>query len=92
MITTIKRSYYWSELKIDIAEFISKCIECQQVNIEFRNPMGLLQPIPIPECKWEVISMGFIIGFPRTSKKYDVIMVMVDKLSKEAQFIVFKSK
>jgi hypothetical protein len=35
--------------------------------------------------------MDFITGFPRIVKQHDAIMVMVDKLSKEAHFIPAKS-
>jgi hypothetical protein len=34
--------------------------------------------------------MDFITGFPRTSKKHDAIMVVVDKLIKDAHFIHMK--
>lgn len=50
-----------------------------------------MQPIPIPEWKWEVIYIGFITGFPKTSKQNDEIMVVVDKLSKVAHFVAVKS-
>ena len=43
------------------------------------------------EWKWEVISMDFIIGLPRTSKQHDAIMVAIDKLSKVSHFVVVKS-
>jgi hypothetical protein len=51
----------------------------------------LLQPLPIPEWKWETISMDFIIGLPKSSKQNDAIMVVVEKLSKYAHFIPVKS-
>jgi hypothetical protein len=51
----------------------------------------LLQPLPIPEWKWETISMDFIIGLPKSSKQNDSIMVVVDKLSKSAHFVPVKS-
>jgi hypothetical protein len=52
------------------------------VKVEHRHPIRLLQSIQIPLWKWEVISMDFITGFPKTVKKHDAIMVVVDKLSK----------
>ena len=55
------------------------------------TPAGLLQPLPIPEWKWEVISLDFITGLPLTKKKHDSIMVVVDKLSKLVHFILVKS-
>jgi len=44
--------------------------------------MTFLQPIPILEWKLENISMEFIIGFPKEPRKYDAIIVVVEKLSK----------
>jgi hypothetical protein len=46
-----------------------------------------LQPLPISEWKRETISLDFIIGFPRTQKSKDSIMVVIDKISKFAHFI-----
>eukprot|EP00253_Pinus_taeda_P034845 PITA_34845 len=65
--------------------------ECQQVKIEHQHPAGLLQPLPIPEWKWEVITMDFITGLPKSKKGNDSIMVVVDKLSKSAHFIPVQS-
>jgi hypothetical protein len=78
-------------MKQDISQYIVKCLECQQVKVEHRHPVGLLQPLQIPEWKWEVISMDFITGLPKTTKQHDAIMVVVDKLSKETHFIPIKS-
>jgi hypothetical protein len=51
----------------------------------------LLQPLPIPEWKWETISMDFITGLPKLTKQNDAIMVMVEKLSMFSLFIPVKS-
>jgi hypothetical protein len=59
--------------------------------VEHRHPTRLLHPLPIPEWKWETISMDFITGLPTSTKKNDAIMVVVDKLSKSAHFIPIKS-
>ena len=50
-----------------------------------------MHPLPVPEWKWEVISMDFIIGLPMTWRQHDSIMVVVDRLTKETKFIPVKS-
>jgi hypothetical protein len=60
------------------------------VKDEHSNPTSLLQPLPIPEKKWEVITMDFITGLPRTNKQHDSILLVVDKLTKVAHFVPMK--
>eukprot|EP00253_Pinus_taeda_P011178 PITA_11178 len=91
MITAIRKEYFWPGMKKDIAEYLARCLECQQIKAEHQHPAGLLQPLPIPEWKWEIISMDFIAGLPKTKKGNDSIMVIVDKLSKAAHFIPVQS-
>jgi transposase InsO family protein len=47
--------------------------------------------LPIPEKKWEVITVDFITGLPKTNKQHDSIMVVVDKLTKVAHFVPMKT-
>jgi hypothetical protein len=51
------------------------------------KPGGLLQLLSIPEWKWADISMDFIMGLPMTARKFDSILVIVDRLSKSVHFI-----
>ena len=90
-VAVIKSHYFWPGMKKEIAEYIARCMEFQKVKAEHRHPSGLLQPLPIPEWKWEVVTMDFIKGLPRTGKQHDSIMVVVDKLTKDAHFIPLKT-
>jgi hypothetical protein len=78
-------------MKKDIFDHMDKCLECQQFKVEHQHPTGLLHPLSITEWKWETISMDFITGLPKTTIQNDVIMVVVDKLSKVYHFILVKS-
>jgi hypothetical protein len=67
------------------------CAMCQRVKAEHQRPGGLLHPLKIPEWKWEEIGMDFITGLPRTSKAYDSLWVIVERLTKVAHFILVKT-
>jgi hypothetical protein len=77
-------------LKRDVATHVALCDVCQRVKAEHQRPAGLLQPLKVPEWKWEEISMDFIVGLPRTRDGYDSILVIVD-LTKVAHFIPVKT-
>jgi hypothetical protein len=67
-IAIVKSQYYWPGMKKEIVDFISKCLACQKVKDEHRHPIGLLQPFPIPEWKWEVVTMDFITKLPKNQQ------------------------
>ena len=90
-ITMLRKEYFWPNMKTELAEYIAICFEFQQVKTEHQHPAGLLQPLPIPSWKWEIISLDFVIGLPRNQILNDSIMVVVDKLSKAAHFIPVKT-
>lgn len=87
MYVDIRETYWWRGMKGDIARFVAQCDVCQRVKIEHQKPSGLLQPLPVPEWKWEEISMDFINGLPKTPRGNDSIWVIVDRLTKVAHFI-----
>ncbi|WRX07784.1 Integrase zinc-binding domain - like 1 [Theobroma cacao] len=60
MYQDLKEVYWWEGLKKDVAEFVSKCLVCQQVKVEHQRPVRLLQLLPMPEWKWEHITMDFV--------------------------------
>ncbi|TYK25733.1 pol protein [Cucumis melo var. makuwa] len=62
MYQDLKRVYWWRNMKREVAEFVSRCLVCQQVKAPRQKPAGLLQPLSIPEWKWENVSMDFITG------------------------------
>ncbi|KAL0537629.1 hypothetical protein IC582_026612 [Cucumis melo] len=91
MYQDLKRVYWWRNMKREAAEFVSRCLVFQQVKAPRQKPAGLLQPLSIPEWKWENVSMDFITGLPRTLRGFTVIWVVVDRLTKSAHFVPGKS-
>jgi hypothetical protein len=67
------------------------CDTCHRVKAKHQRPVRLLQPLKIPEWKWEEIGMDFIVGLPRTQAGYDSIWVIVDHFTKVAHFILVKT-
>ena len=77
-------------MKADIATFVSKCLTCAKVKVEYQKPSGLLQQPEIPEWKWERITMDFIAKLPKTTGGFDSVRVIVDRLTKAAHFLPIK--
>jgi hypothetical protein len=88
MYYDLKERFWWYGMKCSVAEYVAICDTCQRVKAEHQRLAGLLQPLKIPEWKWEEITMDFIVGLPRTQKGYNSIWVVVDRLTKVAHFIL----
>jgi hypothetical protein len=80
MYQDLKVSYWWYGIKCEVAEYVALCDTCQRVKVEHQCPARLLQPLKVPEWKWEEIGIDFIVGLPRTQRGYDSIWVIVDRL------------
>jgi ribonuclease HI len=91
MIQDLKQRFWWTRMKREIARYIIECDVCQRVKAVHLKPTGTLQPLPIPSWKWENIGMDFITGLPKTTKGYDCIWVIVDRLTKLAHFLPVKT-
>jgi hypothetical protein len=91
MYHDLKSRYWWYKMKRAVAEYLALCDNCQRVKAERQRPAGLLQPLKIPQWKWEEISMDFIVELPTTPSGYDSILVIVDRFLKVAHFIPLKT-
>ncbi|KAD7117227.1 hypothetical protein E3N88_04495 [Mikania micrantha] len=90
MYHDLKVLYWWPHMKAGIATYVSKCLTCAKVKVEYQKPSGLLTQPEIPMWKWEQISMDFITKLPRTPSGCDTIWVIVDRLTKSAHFLAIK--
>jgi hypothetical protein len=82
----IKQLFFWTGMKADIYSYIHSCTVCQQAKPDRAKYPGLLQPLPVPSVSWEIISMDFVEGLPKSGAA-NAILVVVDKFSKFAHFI-----
>ncbi|GJY50017.1 putative reverse transcriptase domain-containing protein [Tanacetum coccineum] len=92
MYQDLKKLYWWPNMKAEIATYVSKCLTCAKVKIEYQKPSGLLVQPEIPKWKWENITMDFVTKLPRTAAGQDTIWVIVDRLTKSAHFLPMREK
>lgn len=85
----VKNLFYWRGLKQDVESFVKQCDICQHAKHSHDHPAGLLQPLPIPEGAWQDWSIDFVEGLPLVDG-YSVILVVVDRLTKYAHFLLAK--
>jgi hypothetical protein len=70
MYQDLKKRFWWYGMKREIAEYVVVCDSCQRIKSEHQRPASLLQPLQIPQWKWDEIRMDFIVGLPRTRTGY----------------------
>ena len=66
---------------------MASCLVCQKAKIEHQRSGGTLEPLDIPQWKWDNIFMDFVTHLSRSVKGYDSIWIIVDRLTKCAHFL-----
>jgi hypothetical protein len=62
MYQDLKENFLWSNMKVDIAKYVSACDTCHRMKASHLKSAGVLQPLSVPMWKWDDISMDFIVG------------------------------
>ena len=81
----LQRHYYWPRFYQFVARYVQHCQVCARSKPSRQGKMGVLKPLPVPERRWQDISMDFVTGLPESSG-FDAILVVVDRLSKRRHF------
>ncbi|GJS38191.1 putative reverse transcriptase domain-containing protein [Tanacetum coccineum] len=87
MYQDLKKLYWWPNMKAKIATYVSKCLTCAKIKIEYQKPSGFLVQPDIPQWKWENITMNFVTKLPKTATDQNTIWVIIDRLTKSAHFL-----
>ena len=82
----IKANFYWPKMDQEVDEYVRSCDSCQRNTATRPEKYGLLDPLDIPNRRWDDISMDFIVGRPESSG-HTKIWVVVDRFSKMAHFM-----
>jgi hypothetical protein len=85
----VKHLFAWPRLKRNVKQFVASCSVFQEEKSELVAYPGLLEPLKIPAGMWQVVTMGFINGLPK-SLGYDCMMVVVDSFFRFVHFVPLK--
>src|SRR3979490_3231617 len=69
-----------------VGQYVKICDLCTRTKARRQPPSGELEPLPIPERRWDTISVDFIVELPK-AHRHDAVMNVVDSVSKKAHFL-----
>ncbi|KAJ9514751.1 hypothetical protein QJQ45_028514 [Haematococcus lacustris] len=78
----LSRFYFWPRMAASVHDYVRTCLACQRNKSNTQRPIGLLQSLPVPQHRWEHVSLDLITQLPVTTSGHDAIVVFVDKLTK----------
>jgi len=86
MVELVTRNFWWPGVTTKVKRYVEGCDACQQNKNCTEQPAGKLMPNSIPEKPWTHISADFITKL-LLAQGYDLILVVVDRLTKMVHFI-----
>ena len=87
----VSRNYWWPGMTTFVKKYVTGCNMCQRIKNCIQQPFRLLVSNKVPNRSQEIISMDLITQLPE-SNGYDVICVIVDRLTKRAHFISINNR
>jgi hypothetical protein len=83
----VSKLYFWPSMKKDITTYCVSCDICQKVKYHNITKYRYLRPQDVPSCPYKSILLDLIGLLPESQDRFMAILVIVDCLSKNVQFI-----
>ena len=78
----VARHCRWDGMSTEVEDYCRSCPSCAAQKGSNQKTPGLLRPLPIPERAWDSIGIDFVGPLPRSQAGNDMIMKIVDRLTK----------
>ena len=85
-VELITQNFWWPGVTKEVKRYVEECNACQHNKNHTEQPVGKLMPNSIPEKPWTHILADFITKL-LLAQGYDLILVVVDRLTKMVYFI-----
>lgn len=86
----LQQSFFWRQMAASVSQYVRTCQSCQRNKTLQKKPVGLLNPLEIPEERWRSISMDFLTSLPADRHGFNAIWVIVCRLTKRILLIASK--
>ena len=86
----LNRRFFWWGMGQDVTAYCSTCLTCQFSKKRKHRPDGFINPLPVPQCRWQVVTVDFVTGLPLTARGHNAIATFTDKLSKMVHLVSYK--
>ena len=73
----------------DVTNLVQACRVCAQAKASHQLPVGLLEPLPVPQRPWSHVALDFVTDLP-SSQGHTTILVAVDRFSKACRLVPLK--
>jgi len=87
----VTRNFHWDNCRAEIEDYIRSCPVClatKSASSRVPTPVAIVPP----HRRWEVVTMDFVTGLPRTARGYDAILTVTDSCSKMVHFVPLSFK